>query len=50
VDAPERAARWFGILDALTGERGLVTSELVPARRVGAAGVELADLAPPAPR
>jgi PII-like signaling protein len=33
VDAPHRAARWFAILDELTDEGGLVTSELVPAWR-----------------
>jgi len=42
VDAPERCARWFATVDAVTDEAGLVTSELVPAflavgrgRRVG---------------
>jgi PII-like signaling protein len=32
VDAPERIADSFAIVDELTGERGLVTSEMVPAR------------------
>ena len=31
VDTPERIQRWFGIVDELTGDAGLVTSELVPA-------------------
>jgi hypothetical protein len=31
VDTPERIQRWFRIADELTGEAGLVTSELVPA-------------------
>jgi PII-like signaling protein len=31
VDRPERTAASFAIVDELTGERGLVTSELVPA-------------------
>ena len=31
VDAPERIAASFDIVDELTGEHGLVTSELVPA-------------------
>lgn len=31
VDTPERIARAFAIVDEITGERGLVTSELVPA-------------------
>jgi PII-like signaling protein len=32
VDTPERIADSFAIVDELTGERGLVTSEMVPAR------------------
>jgi hypothetical protein len=40
VDTPERAARWFAILDELTDETGLVTSELVPAWRVAGGGFE----------
>jgi PII-like signaling protein len=39
VDTPERTARWFEIVDELTDETGLVTSEIVPAYR--AAGPEL---------
>ncbi len=31
VDTPERIARWFEIVDGLTRESGLVTSEMVPA-------------------
>jgi PII-like signaling protein len=31
VDVPERTRRWFGIVDRLTDETGLVTSEMVPA-------------------
>jgi PII-like signaling protein len=33
VDAPERVAAWYPIVDALTARTGLVTSELVPAAR-----------------
>jgi PII-like signaling protein len=33
VDTPARARAWFGILDRLTDETGLVTSEVVPAFR-----------------
>jgi PII-like signaling protein len=33
VDAPERMARWYDIVDELTAETGLVTSELVPVAR-----------------
>lgn len=31
VDTPDRTQRWFSIIDELTDEAGLVTSELVPA-------------------
>jgi PII-like signaling protein len=31
VDTPERIRRWFAIVDELTDEAGLVTSEMVPA-------------------
>jgi PII-like signaling protein len=31
VDTPERTRRWFEIVDELTDEAGLVTSEMVPA-------------------
>ncbi len=48
IDTPERIRRWFALVDALTGETGLVTSEMVPAfhtagphRRRG--GLELAE-------
>lgn len=49
IDAPDRAARWFAILDELTEGGGLVTSELVPAWRTRGGGVALGDLrlAPP---
>ena len=33
VDTPERIRRWFAVVDELTGETGLVTSEMVPAFR-----------------
>lgn len=33
VDRPERIRRWFQIVDELTDETGLVTSEMVPAFR-----------------
>jgi PII-like signaling protein len=32
VDEPDRIRRWFGIVDELTQEVGLVTGELVPSR------------------
>jgi PII-like signaling protein len=38
VDRPDAARRWFEILDELTDEAGLVTSELVPAYHAVAAG------------
>jgi PII-like signaling protein len=44
VDAPDRAARWFAVLDELTAEGGLVTSELVPAWRARGPGVARGDL------
>ena len=33
VDTPERMARWFPVVDEVTDETGLVTSEMVPAFR-----------------
>jgi PII-like signaling protein len=33
VDTPENIRRWFAVVDELTTETGLVTSELVPAAR-----------------
>ncbi len=46
IDAPERIARAFAVVDELTAEHGLVTSELVPALRDGAGPVRGAlDLA-----
>ena len=49
IDTPERIARSFAIIDELTSEHGLVTSEMVPAvtalaenQRRG--GLRLADL------
>jgi PII-like signaling protein len=33
VDRPERIRRWFAVVDELTDETGLVTSEMVPAYR-----------------
>ena len=32
IDTPENVRRWFAIVDAMTRETGLVTSELLPAR------------------
>lgn len=48
IDAPERIARSFEIIDGLTREHGLVTSEMVPAAAAlnadsGGRGVRLAD-------
>jgi len=45
VDTPERITAAFAAIDELTAEQGLVTSETVPATRVGAAG----PVASPAP-
>lgn len=49
VDSPERIRRWFGLIDALTRETGLVTSEMVPAfratgREISRGGLKLARL------
>lgn len=38
VDTPDRIREWFGIVDELTSETGLVTSEIVPAYRASAGG------------
>jgi PII-like signaling protein len=51
VDSSERTGDWFAIVDELTDETGLVTSEMVPAFRATAPGLErgglrLADLGP----
>ena len=40
VDTPANIQRWFEIVDELTTETGLVTSEIVPAYRAGAPGHE----------
>jgi len=47
IDRPARIRRWFGVVDELTAERGLVTVERVPAFRAGGpegsrGGLELA--------
>ncbi|HLH15178.1 MAG TPA: DUF190 domain-containing protein [Solirubrobacteraceae bacterium] len=39
LDTPANTRRWFAILDELTAESGLVTSELVPALRAAGPGV-----------
>ncbi|MBX5468656.1 MAG: DUF190 domain-containing protein [Thermoleophilaceae bacterium] len=44
VDEPERARRWLAVVDELTRETGLVTSELVPAFRASAPGIERGGL------
>ena len=36
VDTPERIQRWFDIVDELTDQTGLVTSETVPGLRASA--------------
>jgi PII-like signaling protein len=49
IDTPERCRRWFELIDALTRETGLVTSEMVPAFRatgpqIARGGLRLAEL------
>jgi PII-like signaling protein len=39
VDTPERIGRWFAVVDELTDETGLVTSEQVPALRAAGPGI-----------
>ncbi len=39
LDTPPNMARWFEIVDEMTGETGLVTSELVPALHTRGPGV-----------
>jgi hypothetical protein len=45
VDAPDRAARHAALLDELTGDSGLLTSELVPAWRATSGAFAHGDLA-----
>lgn len=44
VDTPANIRRWFEIVDDLTAQTGLVTSEIVPAYRVGGPGDARNDL------
>jgi PII-like signaling protein len=44
VDTPERIREWFSIIDELTSETGLVTSEMVPAFRATAPEIERGGL------
>jgi len=49
VDTPANTQRWFDVLDEITPDRGLITSEVVPAfratgPRVTHGGLRLADL------
>jgi PII-like signaling protein len=50
LDTPANMRRWFAIVDELTRQTGLVTSELVPALRSAGAGIEHGGLALAAPR
>ncbi|MGO9762574.1 MAG: DUF190 domain-containing protein [Solirubrobacteraceae bacterium] len=40
LDTPENMLRWFEIVDQMTSETGLVTSEIVPALRAAGPGIE----------
>jgi PII-like signaling protein len=40
LDTPENMLRWFEIVDQMTAETGLVTSEIVPALRAAGPGIE----------
>ena len=44
IDTPERIGAWMAIVDELTDEAGLVTSELVPAFRATSGGLERGGL------
>ncbi|WP_395726397.1 DUF190 domain-containing protein [Nakamurella sp.] len=44
IDTPDRIAAVFPIIDELTSERGLVTSELIPAARVRTSTGTIGDL------
>lgn len=46
IDVPERIATAFSVIDELTREQGLVTSETVPAVRAGGRGGRLAGKVP----
>jgi PII-like signaling protein len=46
IDAPGRIATAFAVIDELTREQGLVTSETVPALRAGGRGGRLAGKVP----
>jgi PII-like signaling protein len=45
LDTPENMVRWYEIIDQLTGQTGLVTSEIVPALRAAGPGIEHGGLA-----
>jgi PII-like signaling protein len=47
IDAPERIATAFSVIDKLTRQQGLVTSETVPALRAAGRGGRLAGAVPP---
>ena len=50
LDTPANMRRWFAIVDEMTEQTGLVTSELVPALRAAGPDVEHGGLALAAPR
>jgi PII-like signaling protein len=45
LDTPANMVRWFEIVDRMTRESGLVTSEIVPALRAAGPGIEHGGLA-----
>ena len=46
IDTPARTRRWFEIVDEVTSESGLVTSEFVPAARAAGSGRGASALRP----
>jgi PII-like signaling protein len=49
LDTPQNMGRWFEIVDEVTAETGLVTSEVVPALRTAGPGLEHGGLELAAP-
>jgi PII-like signaling protein len=44
IDTPQRARQWFSVVDELTSQTGLVTSEMVPAFRATGPDVKRGEL------
>jgi hypothetical protein len=44
LDTPANARRWFAVIDEMTAQTGLVTSEMVPAVRASGPGIACGPL------